>query len=70
MTVGARRQLAKIDNITFTGEVPHAALPGYLHAFDVCIVPFRIATSTLRTNPVEVYQYLSSRKASGRRRSP
>lgn len=53
---------AKVANIQFIDEVPYATLPGYLQAFDVCIIPFKITELTLCTNPVKVYEYLSAGK--------
>ncbi|MDT9633841.1 glycosyltransferase [Pseudomonas sp. JV449] len=61
-TVGARAQLSGYANVEFTGEVPYATLPYYLHGFDVGIVPFHITALTLATNPVKVYEYLSAGK--------
>lgn len=51
-----------VANIRFTGEVPYAELPSYLHAFDVCIIPFQITDLIRSTNPVKVYEYLSAGK--------
>lgn len=51
-----------ISNITFMGEVPYSNIPGWLHSFDVCIIPFRIMELTLCTNPVKVYEYLAAGK--------
>jgi GT2 family glycosyltransferase/glycosyltransferase involved in cell wall biosynthesis len=61
-TVQAAAQLCRQDNVMFTGEVPYALLPYYLHAFDVCLLPFRVMPLTLATNPVKVYEYLSAGK--------
>jgi GT2 family glycosyltransferase len=61
-TVGARTQLAHLSNVTFTGEMPYNDLPKYLHAFDVCLLPFQVIPLTLATNPVKVYEYLSAGK--------
>ena len=61
-TVGARAQLAHLNNVTFTGEMPYSELPKYLHAFDVCLLPFQVIPLTLATNPVKVYEYLSAGK--------
>jgi GT2 family glycosyltransferase/ubiquinone/menaquinone biosynthesis C-methylase UbiE/glycosyltransferase involved in cell wall biosynthesis len=61
-TVGARRMLADLPNVEFTGEVPYTKLPFYLHAFDVCLLPFKVIPLTLATNPVKVYEYLSAGK--------
>ncbi len=61
-TVNASAQLSKYKNVVFTGEKPYAELPGYLHSFDVCLLPFKVIPLTLATNPVKVYEYLSAGK--------
>lgn len=61
-TVGAAKRLGKLPNVEFVGEVPYAQLPRYLHAFDVCLLPFQVIPLTLATNPVKVYEYLSAAK--------
>jgi len=52
----------KCDNVRLMGEVPYADLPSYLHAFDVCVIPFKVNDLTLHTNPVKIYEYLSAGK--------
>lgn len=61
-SVNAQRRLGKLSNVKFIGEVSYQNLPIYLHAFDVCILPFKIIPLTLATNPVKVYEYLSAGK--------
>ncbi len=61
-TVNARSRLAKLPNVTFTGEVPYSQLPHYLHGFDVCLLPFKVVPLTLATNPVKAYEYLGAGK--------
>ncbi|MNK87957.1 putative teichuronic acid biosynthesis glycosyltransferase TuaH [compost metagenome] len=61
-TVGAAARLAQYENVVFTGEVAYSELPKYLHAFDVCLLPFQVIPLTLATNPVKVYEYLSAGK--------
>ena len=61
-TVNARSRLAKLPNVTFTGEVSYSQLPHYLYGFDVCLLPFKVIPLTLATNPVKVYEYLSAGK--------
>jgi len=39
-TAGAQQRLRYLTNVEFTGEVPYAELPYYLHGFDVCLLPF------------------------------
>src|SRR5262245_860415 len=58
--IGARERLEPYGNVLMPGEVEYGRLPFYLHAFDVCIVPFKITPLTLATNPVKVYEYLSA----------
>ncbi|MDX2165105.1 MAG: glycosyltransferase [Gammaproteobacteria bacterium] len=61
-TIGAKSKLSQYTNIQFTGEVSYQKLPYYLHAFDVCLIPFLINPLTEATNPVKVYEYLSAGK--------
>jgi GT2 family glycosyltransferase/glycosyltransferase involved in cell wall biosynthesis len=62
-TFGCDVSAAKnVANIQFTGEVPYSELPGWVHAFDVCMIPFLINELTSCTNPVKVYEYLSAGK--------
>jgi GT2 family glycosyltransferase/glycosyltransferase involved in cell wall biosynthesis len=55
-------QAKRLPNIEFIGEVAYADLPGWVHAFDVCTIPFIINELTSCTNPVKVYEYLSAGK--------
>ncbi|SHM49098.1 glycosyltransferase [Rhodanobacter sp. OK091] len=61
-TTGAQQRLRHLSNVEFTGEVSYSTLPHYLHAFDVCLLPFQVIPLTLATNPVKVYEYLSAGK--------
>jgi GT2 family glycosyltransferase/glycosyltransferase involved in cell wall biosynthesis len=54
--------LQGLSNVHLLGEQPYSALPAYLHAFDVCIIPFRLTPLTEATNPVKLYEYLSAGK--------
>lgn len=54
--------LAALPNVHFFGEIPYAALPGYLAYFTVCTIPFKLIPLTLATNPVKFYEYLSCAK--------
>lgn len=51
-----------LPNVHLLGERPYAVLPGYLHAFDVAIIPFRLTPLTESTDPVKFYEYLSAGK--------
>lgn len=61
-TIDAAGQLAGLDNVRFTGEVPYAELPYWLHGFDLALLPFRVLPLTQATNPVKVYEYLAAGK--------
>ena len=61
-TANAKSRLAKLPNVTFTGELPYSELPHYLHGFDVCLLPFKVVPLTLATNPVKAYEYLGAGK--------
>ena len=54
--------LKEVSNIQMLGELPYAALPGYLHEFDVACIPFLLTPLTRSTNPVKFYEYLSAGK--------
>jgi O-antigen biosynthesis protein len=54
--------LSQLENVSLLGEKTYQELPSYLYGFDVCIIPFKVTPLTLATNPVKVYEYLSSGK--------
>ena len=56
------RKADKIDNIHFVGEVSYADLKGYLYAFDICLIPFKLIELIQCTNPVKLYEYLAAGK--------
>ncbi len=56
------KPLRGLANVYLTGEQPYDVLPAYLHAFDVCTIPFRLNDLTEATNPVKFYEYLSAGK--------
>lgn len=61
-TIGAKETLGDFQNIHLIGEIPYAELAYWLHAFDVCILPFKVIPLTVATNPVKVYEYLAAGK--------
>jgi len=54
--------LKSLANVHLPGEQPYAAIPSYLHQFDVAIIPFLLTPLTESTNPVKFYEYLSAGK--------
>ena len=51
-----------LDNVKLLGARPYASLPGYVHFFDVCLIPFKINKLTESVNPIKMYEYLSAGK--------
>lgn len=62
-STGAAALLAGLGNVLLVGEVAYTRLPYWLHAFDVCLLPFKVIPLTLATNPVKVYEYLAAGKS-------
>lgn len=62
-TFGANvSSIKRLANVHLPGEQPYAAIPSYLHQFDVAIIPFLLTPLTESTNPVKFYEYLSAGK--------
>ena len=55
-------RLCRLPNVSLPGEQPYAAIPGWLHQFDVAIIPFKRTSLTEATNPVKAYEILASGK--------
>lgn len=54
--------LRQLPNVHLLGEKPYQELPGYLFAFDVCMIPFRNLSVIAATDPVKFYEYLAAGK--------
>lgn len=50
--------LLALPNVILVGEIPYRQLPSFLHAFDVCILPYRRCDRSLSSDPVKVWEYL------------
>jgi glycosyltransferase involved in cell wall biosynthesis len=55
-------ELRNLSNVQVLGQQPYETMPQYLYNFDVCVIPFKINNTTQATDPVKVYEYLSSGK--------
>ena len=55
-------ELKPLPNVRFLGEQSYADLPSYVAGFDVCTIPFRRIPLTEATNPVKLFEYLSTGK--------
>ncbi len=54
--------LRKNKNIHFLGPRPYELLPNYLKAFDVCLLPYKLNTQVLNSNPKKLREYLAGGK--------
>src|SRR5262245_28382565 len=54
--------LRSLPNVRILGQQPYETMPQYLYHFDACVIPFKLNRTTLATDPVKVYEYLSSGK--------
>lgn len=50
------------SNVHVLGLVPYDALPAYLQAFDVAMIPFVIDAITRATSPVKLFEYMAGGK--------
>lgn len=55
-------RLSRLANVSMPGEQPYPLIPGWLHQFDVAIIPFKRTPLTEATNPVKAYEILASGK--------
>jgi glycosyltransferase involved in cell wall biosynthesis len=58
----ARTRLERLPNVYFIGARDYDALPGYLHRFDVALIPFKVDASTAGISPLKLYEYLAAAK--------
>ena len=58
--IGADISAARaLPNVNFFGEISYETVPDVIANFDVCIIPFKLNSLTMATNPVKVYEYLA-----------
>jgi len=53
------RPYARVPNLHLLGAVPYEQVPGYINAFDVCLIPFVSNELTEDVDPVKAYEYLA-----------
>jgi glycosyltransferase involved in cell wall biosynthesis len=54
--------LGSLPNVRILGFKPTAQLPAYLHAFDVCLIPFLRNRFNQQCDPLKFYQYVAMGK--------
>ncbi|RAU93231.1 glycosyltransferase [Paenibacillus sp. YN15] len=58
----AESNILKRNNIFHIGPQHYTKLPGFLNAFDVATLPFKINEITLSTSPVKIFEYMAGGK--------
>jgi glycosyltransferase involved in cell wall biosynthesis len=54
--------LRRLPNVAVLGFKPTADVPRYLHAFDVCLIPFRDDPFNRECDPLKLYEYAAMGK--------
>lgn len=52
----------KYKNLFLLGEKPYSKIKEYLDCFDVCTIPFKLNDLILATDPVKLYEYMTTGK--------
>lgn len=56
-------RLRRLPNVLLLGARPYKTLPGYLKAFDVCLIPYTPAHPfNIHCSPLKLYEYLATGK--------
>lgn len=58
----AVKQLAALSNIHWLGAVPREKVPGYVHQFDVCLIPYRANQYNAASFPLKFWEFMASGK--------
>lgn len=58
----AKSGLTERENVRYFGRKEYASLAGYVHYFDVCIIPFLVNEITMATSPVKLFEYMAMGK--------
>ncbi|OHB73447.1 MAG: hypothetical protein A2W17_09395, partial [Planctomycetes bacterium RBG_16_41_13] len=56
------RLFRQAPNVYLFGPKPHTSLPGYIKAFDICIIPYRLEGQVPSSSPLTLYEYLATGK--------
>lgn len=54
--------LLERKNVRYFGKKPYDVLAGYVHFFDVCMIPFVLNKITEATSPVKLFEYMAMEK--------
>ncbi len=57
-TEEAQVRLKGLENVHLLGMKDHSQLPGYIDAFDLCLIPYRVTEYTKTVYPTKLNEYL------------
>jgi len=60
--VSQKAATKKLQNIQFTGGVPHSQVFSYIQAMDICLNIFRPIPVSHRACPIKLFEYMSQKK--------
>jgi len=55
-------KLLELPNLTWLGPKPYPILPGYMHFFDVAMIPFSVNDLTHAVSPLKLFEYMAAGK--------
>jgi glycosyltransferase involved in cell wall biosynthesis len=55
-------RFARLKNVVFLGKKSYEDIPSFLHAFDVCHIPFKLNDVILHSSPLKLKEYLAGGK--------
>jgi glycosyltransferase involved in cell wall biosynthesis len=55
-------KLLELPNLTWLGPKPYLILPGYMHFFDVAMIPFSVNDLTHAVSPLKLFEYMAAGK--------
>lgn len=58
----ATTELPQVANIFYLGQKQYRELPGYVKAFDVCMMPFALNDATKFISPTKTLEYMAAHK--------
>ena len=60
--VSGKAKAKQLENIQFTGGVPHAQVFAYIKAMDICLNIFKPIPVSHRACPIKLFEYMSQKK--------
>lgn len=56
------RKYGVVDRVIFTGMVPYSAIPKYVSAMDVGLIPFNLSKVSHNASPLKLFEYMACEK--------